>query len=231
LRDADVLARMTSNLVHDMRNLVNPLALYLQLLERQIERDNVEAHASLSEMNEVVRQSIRVLERLRDFSLQSPSKPVEPADLAAVLGEVTAAARAQVPHGGRVEIVLERAAVPPLVRADRRGLAEALSALLSNAVDAVAAGGGTVTVRTSWIDGVASVQVSDDGPGMSPTVADRAFEPLFTTKGVLGAGLGLSNVYAFARRCGGTVALSTKAGEGTTVVLQIPVADPLALHG
>ena len=217
---------MTSNLVHDLKNLVNPLSLYLQLLERQIDRENIDALASLSEMTAVVQQSMQVLERLRDFSLQSPARLVEPAALDEVIAAVVEGARAQLASSSqRVEIVVEQGGAPPLVRADRKGLSQSLSALVSNAIDAVAKSGGTVTVTTSHVDGVVSVRVSDDGPGMSPEVQERAFEPLFSTKGALGAGLGLSNVYAFARRCGGTVSLATHEGRGTTVVLVLPVSD------
>jgi signal transduction histidine kinase len=224
LRDADVLARMASNLVHDLKNLVNPLSLYLRILERQIDRENAAAHASLAEMNGVIAQSMVVLERLRDFSLQAQTELVEPTPVDEALNDVIESARRRV--GGpesRVTVRGELAAGPVLARADRRQLVVALEALVSNALDAVAAAGGTVVVCSDAVDGCARVRVVDDGDGMTSEVCERAFEPLFSTKGALGAGLGLSNVFAFARRCGGSVALLSRVGEGTTVTLELPI--------
>ncbi len=65
-----------------------------------------------------------------------------------------------------------------------------------------------------------SLRVMDDGPGMSPEVLARAFEPFFSTKPVgQGSGLGLAMVYGFARQSGGTVRLASREGAGTTVEL------------
>jgi signal transduction histidine kinase len=63
---------------------------------------------------------------------------------------------------------------------------------------------------------------------MPPEVAARAGEPFFTTKPAgRGTGLGLSQVHAFARESGGTVALRSKTDKGTTITLRLPRAAPV----
>ncbi|HET6608109.1 MAG TPA: response regulator [Rhodopila sp.] len=63
----------------------------------------------------------------------------------------------------------------------------------------------------------------DSGPGISPQVAARAFEPFFTTKDIgRGTGLGLSQVYGFARQAGGAATIATAAEGGTAVTLFLP---------
>jgi CheY-like chemotaxis protein len=58
---------------------------------------------------------------------------------------------------------------------------------------------------------------------MSPEVLSHVFEPFFTTKDVgQGTGLGLAQVYGFARQSGGTVRISSQSGQGTTVSLLLP---------
>jgi CheY-like chemotaxis protein len=67
------------------------------------------------------------------------------------------------------------------------------------------------------------VSIIDTGVGMAPEVVTRIFEPFFTTKGVgEGTGLGLSQVYGFARSSGGEAQVESAPGEGTTVSLLLP---------
>lgn len=67
------------------------------------------------------------------------------------------------------------------------------------------------------------ITVSDTGKGMTPAALARAFEPFFTTKEVgKGSGLGLSQVYGFAKAAGGHVQIESEVGAGTTVKLYLP---------
>ena len=65
------------------------------------------------------------------------------------------------------------------------------------------------------------IELQDTGGGIPPEVLSRVFDPFFTTK-VAGTGLGLSQVYGFAKQSGGTVKIHSKAGEGTTVSIYLP---------
>jgi two-component system NtrC family sensor kinase len=69
------------------------------------------------------------------------------------------------------------------------------------------------------------LKLSDTGTGMAPEVRARAFEPYFTTKEVgLGSGLGLSQVYGFAKQSGGTASIDSDTGRGATITLYLPRA-------
>ena len=71
-----------------------------------------------------------------------------------------------------------------------------------------------------------SVSVQDTGSGMTEDVLAHVFEPFFTTKEVgKGSGLGLSQVYGFARQSGGHVHVRSAPGAGTCVTLYLPAAD------
>ena len=67
----------------------------------------------------------------------------------------------------------------------------------------------------------------DSGTGMEPEVIEHAFEPFFTTKPAAeGGGLGLASVYGMTRQAGGTAAISSAPGTGTTVTVWLPAAIP-----
>jgi PAS domain S-box-containing protein len=110
--------------------------------------------------------------------------------------------------------------------------------LAINARDAMP-GGGRLRVATRNVSRVAPerpeeppagdyvcVAVADTGTGMADDVLARAFEPFFTTKEVgKGSGLGLAQVYGFAKQSGGGVRIDTMVGQGTTVRVFLPRAD------
>jgi two-component system, cell cycle sensor histidine kinase and response regulator CckA len=77
-------------------------------------------------------------------------------------------------------------------------------------------------VRSDPATGGMQLTVADNGPGMTPEVADQAFDPFYTTKGDQGAGLGLATVWGIIRRHGGDVSLETDLGRGTRVHLHLP---------
>jgi signal transduction histidine kinase len=74
--------------------------------------------------------------------------------------------------------------------------------------------------RRPWV----RIAVADTGTGMPPEIAARACEPLFTTKGERGSGLGLARVESFVRRLGGHMDINSRVGAGTTVTLYLPPA-------
>ncbi len=105
---------------------------------------------------------------------------------------------------------------------DAERLEQVILNLVRNAVEAMPAGG-TVRLSTRARDGGAELAVSDDGPGMSEEVVERAFEAFYTTKSK-GSGLGLAVCRQIVLAHGGEVRLDTAPGEGTTFTIYLPGA-------
>jgi len=102
---------------------------------------------------------------------------------------------------------------------NRKALAGALTNLLENAFQAVAAGGRVglgVTAEATRL----AFRVSDDGRGLAPDIAARLFEPFFTTRAD-GTGLGLAIARGVARAHGGGIEFVSAPGEGSTFVLSV----------
>jgi len=96
--------------------------------------------------------------------------------------------------------------------------------LLTNACDA-SRPGDEVLVQARVADGNGVIEVIDNGEGMAEDLLDQVFEPFVTTKGPRhGTGLGLSVVYRIVEDHGGQIAIDSRPGHGTRVVLTFPDA-------
>jgi PAS domain S-box-containing protein len=111
-----------------------------------------------------------------------------------------------------------------LVNASPNQLKQIVLNLMANARQAMP-NGGTVSVGVYRDDQHVIAVVSDDGPGIEPTVLERIFDPFFTTKRLTGGtGLGLSVSLGIAESHGGTLTAASKLGEGSAFTLRLPIA-------
>jgi signal transduction histidine kinase len=221
------LGQMAAGVSHDMKNILNPLSMHAQIVQRAIARgDTAQANASLDECKSVIRRGVEMLERLRGFSRQAPESRAAPVDLNTLAREAIAIARPRMASGGgTLSRIVEEHGEPPGVVARPDEIVAAIVNLVANAIDAMP-GGGTITLQTGEERGGAFVRVRDTGPGMTPEVQARVFEPFFTTKGADGTGLGLAMVFATMQRHGGHVSVETAPGQGATFTLWFPQAPP-----
>jgi CheY-like chemotaxis protein len=123
-------------------------------------------------------------------------------------------------QGLTIEVALEGGQVPP-VMGNEEALREALTNLVLNAIDALPEGG-HITLRTFASESWVCLAVTDTGVGMSEDVKQRAREPMFTTKGPAGAGLGLSVVSDVTLEHGGELDIESAEGSGSTITIRLP---------
>jgi signal transduction histidine kinase len=213
------LGEMAAGISHDLKNILNPLALQLDLLRRRIPKDPPAALTVVANMEEALRSGVDVVERLRAFSRQAPEAEAEAVDLNAVLIAALELCHPRVTQSKALELRSEPGEPRPVL-ARRSELHTAVVNLVFNAIDAMPAGG-QIILRTGAEGTGGWIEVSDTGPGMSEEVQKRVFEPFFTTK-AHGTGLGLAMVYAFVQRHHGKVTLWTRPGEGTRFRLWFP---------
>jgi signal transduction histidine kinase len=217
------LGQMAAGVSHDLKNILSPLSLQVQLADRGNARgDTRRVHETLGEMKLTLRRGLDVIDRLRQFGRQTPDTRVVTVDLNVLAHEAAELARPRMASRdgfhGRVH---EHYGSPPPVLGEASEIVSAVLNLLVNAVD-VMPDGGNLTIRTGEERGGGWIAVTDDGPGMSPELQARVFEPFFTTKGIEGTGLGLATVYSTMHRHGGAVRLQSEVGKGSTFTLQFP---------
>ena len=225
----DAIGQMTGGVAHDFNNLLTVLVSHLDLIQHSVgdpERVRQLAAAALDAADRGVRLTGHLLAFARRQTLRPQTVSVNQ-----LLRDFEPLVRRAL--GEAVELGLELDAEVGNCRIDPTQFEVAILNLAVNARDAMA-GGGRLAVRTAPADVAASpdgpepgryvrVTVSDTGSGMPEEVLARVFEPFFTTKGVgRGSGLGLSQVYGFARQSGGHVSLESGPGAGTRVTLLLP---------
>jgi signal transduction histidine kinase len=213
------LGQMSAGIAHDLKNLFNPLLLYSEML-RDSAGDREETLRIAQRMDRILNRGVETVERLRDFSRQTPEESeAVAADLNDLIREALEISK---PRLSGIELRSELAS-PPQVRIRPADCITAIVNLVFNAADAME-GRGVITVRSGTSDDGGFIEVQDDGPGMTPEVKARILEPFFTTKGERGTGLGIPIVNAFTEKHGGKLHIESEPGAGALFRMWFPAA-------
>jgi two-component system, NtrC family, sensor kinase len=226
------VGEMSAGLAHEINN---PLATIdtLQTWIRDLgqgspvpEEDRLEILDSATKIGEQVQRCKVITQGLLKFARKSDATR-EQVDLQRAVEEMLTILRTRARVEG-VEVESDLEYVPPMVACPAH-LQQVFVNLVNNAIDAVAGRrDGRVTVRTRYWEGSqAHLQVVDNGCGIPPEHLSSIFLPFFTTKEVgKGTGLGLAICYGLVHEMGGTIAVESAVGEGTTFSVDLPLRPP-----
>lgn len=217
------IGRLASQITHEIRNPLSSISLNAELLDEQLTMESFADAASRDEARAIIAAMAREVERLTEVTeeylrfARLPKPSLGPVDLNE---EVSDHLDFLLPELRAAGVGLERvlADEQPVALADSDQLRQVLLNLVRNAREA-AGEGGNVTVRTGIdAEGRVLLIVEDDGPGIPADVADRLFEPFFSTK-ERGTGLGLSLVQQIVHEHGGEVSCGGSASGGARVTV------------
>jgi len=217
LQQADRLAAVgeTAAMVgHDLRNPLQGIAGAVHLLKQEAltakERDEM-----LRLIEESVGYSDTIVRDLTEYSAEIKLNLIETTPKSIVreaLGKVS------VP---RVVTVHDRSEERPTIKVDSDRMKRVFINLVDNAIDAMPQGG-ILTISGKRSDGSVEIEFSDTGSGMPEKVMKNLWKPLQTTK-AKGLGLGLAICKRVVDAHGGSISVKSKAGEGTTVTIRLPI--------
>jgi signal transduction histidine kinase len=218
------LGTLSAGLAHEINNPIGIIASRVEcmLLEAEEQRLSETVRGDLQVIAKHADRVARITQGLLSLSRQQAWRLV-PLDLNSVVEEALILAEKQLAREG---VVLERDLAPwlPAVLGSPNHLEQVILNLLTNAREAMPEGG-RLRVATRRDGPSVEVEVTDTGRGIPAEHLSRIFDPFFTTK-EKGTGLGLAISYGIVREHGGTLAVRSREGAGTTFLVTIPAAAP-----
>jgi two-component system NtrC family sensor kinase len=219
------LGKLSASIAHEINNPLAGILIFAKLVSRTLADgapDDAQRASLCKNLALIERETQRcsaIVKNLLDFARERPiqARPVDPR---AVLEEALLLVGNQFQTLG-IAIESELAPVPP-VHADFGQLRQAFVNIAMNACEAMGTSG-RLRVETRAAASGVEIAFSDTGPGIPPERLSKIFDPFFTTK-EKGTGLGLSVVYGIVERHGGTVAVDSAVGKGTTFTIRLPAS-------
>jgi PAS domain S-box-containing protein len=227
----EAIGRLTGGVAHDFNNLLTVIRASADFLRRPDLPEEKRARY-VEAIADTADRAATLTGQLLAFSRRQTLRP-EVFDVNARLRGLRQIVSTTV--GSAVNVELDLAEAPQMVEADPSQFETAILNMVINARDAMPRGGqirirsgpsasvpavrGHLTARGEFV----AVSLADTGTGMTPETLAQIFEPFFTTKAVdQGTGLGLSQVYGFAKQSGGEIDVASEPGAGATFTLYLP---------
>jgi eukaryotic-like serine/threonine-protein kinase len=221
----EAVGTLAGGLAHDFNNMLAAMRVALSAAQERAAND-AELSSELDIIAQATLRAAQLTGKLLSFSRHQPV-PVAVHDVNQLVSALEPMLRRVL--GSKIELCVELSPTIDTVEVDQGAFDQALVNLLINARDAMPRGG-TLTIKTRSValgetaaqranvvpGDYIEIDVIDTGEGMGQETMSRIFEPFFTTKAAgSGTGLGLAMVYAFTRKCGGSIEVSSELGKGT----------------
>mgnify|MGYP001553765530 FL=1 len=222
------LGRLGAGVAHEINNplaIINEKAGLIKDLFSYTDRyaDDPKWSGIVDTILKSVKRCSEVTRRLLNFARDTDSE-TSPVDLAATVTEVLGFMGKEAEYRS-IEVVVDIDKNLPKLETNCGRLQQILLNLINNAFAAVDDGGRIeISIRPSNADSI-TIQVEDNGCGMSEHELTRVFEPFYTTKRSRGGtGLGLSITYSLAQELGGSIDVESKPDEGTRFRVTLPLS-------
>jgi len=229
---AVVVSRLASAIAHEIRNPLNYINLTLDHLQSSFAPEDPQKQDKFASLTKQLKSEVaRINDRITEFLNYSrpPKLHPEPIDLEALARDALRIFEVQTSETGVEATVTTLGSVPQVI-ADPDSLHSALTNLIINGLQAMDGSGGKIAVSLSCEDEGPRVRidVTDTGRGIAAEDISKVFEPYYSTKET-GTGLGLAIVKKAVEDHQGTITVKSKAGEGTTFTITLPVSGPGAV--
>ncbi len=227
----DALGKLTGGIAHDFNNMLGVITGYASLLQGAAKgQPKLERYAK--EISSAGERGAQLTEKLLGFSQQKPASATKFSINTLLHKQQDMLQKSITP---RIKLVYDLTEDLWPVYMDSGDLVDAILNISINAMHAMPAGGQlSITTRNEHVIKVDAslkglpkgdyvlLSLNDNGHGMDHETQEKIFDPFFSTKGELGTGLGLSQVYGLIERSNGSIKVYSELGQGTRLNLYFP---------
>ncbi|MBU4320009.1 MAG: two-component sensor histidine kinase, partial [Nitrospinae bacterium] len=227
LREAEHLSgigQLSRSIAHEIRNPLNFISLSVDHIKEKFSPDgNIDAekfHSLISNIKQEIQRLNKLVEEFLDYG--KPLKlNLQKADIGKLLEGIIEIIWAKA-EAEKINIIKDCDFLPSL-NIDPDLIKTCVFNVVLNAFQAMP-DGGALTIKTEPVEGMISIIISDTGKGIPEDELPKVYEPFYTTKRN-GLGLGLAMTKRVVEEHGGKVSIHSIAGDGSTVVITLPVIN------
>ena len=224
------LGTLTGGISHDYNNMLGIISGYAGILKKKL--DDATLNKFVDEIINAAKRGEKMTKKLLRLSSNVQDEPalVNVNDVLGGIEDMLATAIT-----ARIKLTLELAELDCATLIDQNDFEDAILNLAINAMHAMEDGGdlllSTSVKSLSYAEAInlnvvegeyVVISIKDNGTGIEPETKAKIFDPFFSTKGERGTGLGLSQVYGFAKRSDGAIDVLSEQGTGTTFFIYLP---------
>ncbi len=217
------LGNLAAGIAHDVRNPLNAIKLITSHALDKAEQESPGAGTS-KQLHSIRREVDRLEDIVSGFLSLARESELDPRpnQVDTLLDECVHLVKKDAESRG-VRLTTELRAGDTTLMLDSKQWTRAILNVLINALEATPQGG-RVRLFSRVSDQECEIEIRDDGPGLSGEIAERIFEPYYTTKST-GTGLGLAVTRGIVEEHGGSIHLSGEEGQGCQVLITIPLNE------
>jgi signal transduction histidine kinase/CheY-like chemotaxis protein len=225
MKKISALGQISSGVAHDFNNVLTVVLGRVQLMKRLT--SDPYFIKSLDMIEKSALDGASKVRKIQEFSRPSTKTLNESVNLKNIIEEILEITRPKWDTASKIKGIL----IEPILElyndlfilGDSSDLRNAFTNIIFNAIDAMP-NGGILSIKTKQVNNYIYVDFKDTGIGMTEETVERIFDPFFTTKGVLGNGLGMSEVYGIIKRHNGKINVLSEVGNGTTIKIRFSSA-------
>ncbi len=216
------LGQIAHGVAHEINNPLTIVSGWVQILLAQQDVDQAR-HARLQLMNKEIGRITNIVRRLLSFGRRAPAEP-QLVQINRIVSDVLTLVEYQI-RNENIQVATDLGADLPPVMGDPSQLQQVFLNIIVNARQAMPNGGSLAITTDVTSDGSVEVALGDTGCGMSTELAQKIFDPFYTTKGENGgSGVGLFLCRNIVKDHGGTLTVSSRPAEGSTFIVRLPSA-------